>query len=54
MIELAAHDVGGIIQRGGTMPGSARCTAFKTKEGRKRGIRNPVNRGFPVNLRTKR
>lgn len=44
MIELTARDVGGIIQRGGTMLGSARCAAFRTEEGRKLGIENLVKR----------
>jgi 6-phosphofructokinase 1 len=44
MIELTARDVGGIIQRGGTMLGSARCAAFRTEEGRRQGIRNLINR----------
>ncbi len=30
---LGARDVGGIIQRGGTMLGSARCREFETKDG---------------------
>jgi 6-phosphofructokinase 1 len=30
---LFARDVGGIIQQGGTILGSARCTEFKSKEG---------------------
>jgi 6-phosphofructokinase 1 len=42
MIELTARDVGGIIQRGGTMLGSARCAAFRTEAGRKQGIMNLV------------
>jgi 6-phosphofructokinase 1 len=31
---LGARDVGGIIQRGGTMLGSSRCPEFQTEEGR--------------------
>ena len=34
IIHLGARDVGGIIQRGGTMLGSARCPEFQTEEGR--------------------
>ena len=34
---LGARDVGGIMQRGGTMLGSARCPEFKTEEGRDEG-----------------
>lgn len=36
---MGTRDVGGIIQRGGTMLGSARCEEFKTDEGRRKGIR---------------
>ncbi|HEX2910765.1 MAG TPA: 6-phosphofructokinase [Chloroflexia bacterium] len=36
---LGARDVGGIIQRGGTMLGSARCIEFKTESGRLKAIR---------------
>lgn len=34
MIALGARDVGGIIQQGGTILGSARCPEFQTAEGR--------------------
>ncbi|HVN54018.1 MAG TPA: 6-phosphofructokinase [Anaerolineaceae bacterium] len=34
-----ARDVSGIIQRGGTFLGSARCPEFRTKEGQKQAIR---------------
>ena len=36
---MGTRDVGGIIQKGGTMLGSARCEEFKTDEGRRKGIR---------------
>lgn len=39
-IKLGTRDVGGIIQRGGTILGSARCLEFKTIEGQREGIRN--------------
>jgi len=39
-VELNARSVGGIIQLGGTMLGSARCLEFKTEEGRRRAIHN--------------
>jgi 6-phosphofructokinase 1 len=39
LIKLGARDVGGIIQNGGTMLGSARCPEFKTEEGRTRALR---------------
>ena len=38
-VQLHARDVGGILQRGGTMLGSARCPEFKTEEGRMKAIR---------------
>jgi 6-phosphofructokinase 1 len=39
MQALGARDVGGIIQRGGTILGSARCLEFKTEEGQRKAIR---------------
>ena len=39
LIELGPRDVGGIIQKGGTFLGSARCEEFKTPSGQHRGIR---------------
>ena len=38
-VPLDRRDVGGIIQRGGTMLGSARCPEFKTEEGRRQALR---------------
>jgi 6-phosphofructokinase 1 len=43
---LAARDVGGIIQRGGTMLGSARSPEFKEASGRAAALRNLANRGI--------
>jgi 6-phosphofructokinase 1 len=37
--EMGTRDVGGIIQQGGTILGSARCEEFKTEDGRLKGIR---------------
>lgn len=37
-IPLGTRDVGGIIQRGGTILGSARCPEFKTAEGQKKAL----------------
>jgi 6-phosphofructokinase 1 len=37
-LSLGARDVGGIIQRGGTILGSARCAEFKTEEGRLKAL----------------
>jgi len=38
-ISLGARDVSGIIQKGGTILGSARCPEFETEEGRKKALR---------------
>jgi 6-phosphofructokinase 1 len=40
MIPLGARDVGGIIQQGGTILGSARAPEFKTEEGRLKALRS--------------
>lgn len=45
LIPLRARDVGGIIQRGGTILGSARAPEFKTEAGRTRALRNLSQRG---------
>jgi len=37
---MGTRDVGGIIHKGGTILGSARCEEFKTEAGRRKGIRN--------------
>jgi 6-phosphofructokinase 1 len=37
---LSWDDVGGIMQRGGTMIGTARCAAFRTREGRLLAAKN--------------
>jgi 6-phosphofructokinase 1 len=37
--EMGTRDVGGILHKGGTILGSARCEEFKTEEGRRKGIR---------------
>jgi len=39
-IPLGARDVGGIIQRGGTFLGSARCEEFKTVQGQQDALRS--------------
>jgi len=39
IVPLGARDVGGIIQQGGTMLGSARCLEFETQEGRQKALR---------------
>lgn len=43
---LGARDVGGIIQRGGTMLGSARCREFETEEGRVLALKQLGRRGI--------
>jgi 6-phosphofructokinase 1 len=45
---MTTRDVGGIIQRGGTILGSARCPEFMTVEGRKLAIRNLNQAGIDV------
>ena len=37
--EMDTRDVGGILQKGGTVLGSARCEEFKTEDGRHKAIR---------------
>ena len=37
---LGTRDVGGIIQQGGTVLGSARCEEFKTLKGQQKAIRS--------------
>ncbi len=44
--ELKSADVGGILQRGGTMIGTARCADFRTREGRLKAARNLIERGI--------
>lgn len=46
--EMGTRDVGGIIQKGGTILGSARCEEFKTDEGRCKGIRTLRQMGIDV------
>ncbi|MCB9435588.1 MAG: 6-phosphofructokinase [Anaerolineales bacterium] len=46
MKPLTARDVGGIIQLGGTILGSARALEFKTEEGRRKAIREFYQRGI--------
>jgi len=40
LIPLGTRDVGGIIQRGGTILGSARCPEFETEKGQIQAIRS--------------
>ncbi|HQJ32195.1 MAG TPA: 6-phosphofructokinase [Anaerolineaceae bacterium] len=42
---MGTREVGGILQRGGTVLGSARCEEFKTFEGREQAIRSLNRRG---------
>lgn len=39
IIEMGTRDVGGILNKGGTILGSARCEEFKTEDGRRKAIR---------------
>jgi len=43
---LGARDVGGIMQHGGTVLGSARCPEFKTPEGRAKALGPLANAGI--------
>ena len=43
--EMQWDSVGGILQRGGTILGSARCQRFRTREGRRQGAVNLYNLG---------
>lgn len=43
---LGPRDVGGIIQQGGTILGSARCEEFKTDEGQRKAIREMNKEGI--------
>ena len=43
---LAWESVGGILQRGGTVIGTARCDEFRTREGRMRAAKNLVEQGI--------
>ncbi|MDX9849569.1 MAG: 6-phosphofructokinase [Anaerolineaceae bacterium] len=45
-LNLGPRDVGGIMQRGGTMLGSARSLEFKTEAGQKKAIRNLNSMGI--------
>ena len=40
IIQLNARSVGGILNRGGTFLGTARCLEFKTKQGQREALRN--------------
>ncbi|MDR3735049.1 MAG: ATP-dependent 6-phosphofructokinase, partial [Acidobacteriaceae bacterium] len=44
--KLGARDVGSIIQRGGTVLGSARCVEFHTEEGRELALRRLKGAGI--------
>jgi len=46
VVPLGARDVGGIIQQGGTMLGSARCPEFETEEGRLKALRTLHQHGI--------
>jgi 6-phosphofructokinase 1 len=46
MWQMGARDVGGIIQKGGTMLGSARCREFETEEGRAKALAQMEQQGI--------
>jgi len=43
---MTSHSVSGIIQKGGTILKSARCTEFRTKKGRKKAYKNLKEAGI--------
>jgi 6-phosphofructokinase 1 len=43
---MSSADVGGIMQRGGTVIGTARCHEFLTRDGRRRAARNLIDHGI--------
>jgi 6-phosphofructokinase 1 len=43
---LASSDVGGILQRGGTVLGTARSAEFRTRDGRRQAVHNLIDRGI--------
>ncbi len=44
IVEAQSHNVGGILHRGGTAIGTARCPEFRTRDGRRAAARNLVTR----------
>jgi len=42
--QMTWNSVGGILQRGGTIIGTARCPEFQTPEGRRQAVRNLLER----------
>lgn len=44
--QMGVREVGGILQAGGTMLGSARCPEFKTVEGRNQALTNMAEHGI--------
>jgi 6-phosphofructokinase 1 len=45
-IPMGARDVGGIMQRGGTVLGSARCLEFKQRDGRSKAVHELGSKGI--------
>src|ERR1035437_1446445 len=43
---VSSADVGGILHRGGTVFGTARCNEFRTQGGRRQAVRNLLERGI--------
>jgi 6-phosphofructokinase 1 len=41
---VLSADVGGIVHRGGTVFGTARCSEFRTQQGRRKAVRNLLER----------
>ncbi len=43
---ISSDDVGGILHQGGTVLGTARCEAFRTRDGRRRAAGNLLEKGI--------
>ena len=46
ILQVDAADVGGIMHRGGTVIGTARCPEFRERDGRRRAAANLIERGI--------
>ena len=44
--EMSWETVGGILQQGGTVIGTARCEEFRTREGRRQAVKNLLDHGI--------
>jgi 6-phosphofructokinase 1 len=46
IMQMKWEDVGGILHKGGTIIGTARCQAFRTREGRRLAVKNLLAHGI--------